>query len=107
MKNLEENLKILGFNFEDFRILNLEKLTKKKSYLCGFNHKTLVFVYRAKTRFLSKDALFLEKLLEQIFEEKLLIKSQISEKYFIYKAALCSKAKKFLEEKGFKVYALM
>lgn len=107
MKTLEQDFEILKARFDDFKTLDLEKLTKKKSYLCAFNSKMIGFVYKAKTRFLSKDALFLEKLLEQIFKEKILEKNEITQKYFICKAPLCSKARKFLEEKGFSVYALM
>ncbi len=107
MKNLNKKLKSLSLSLEDFKILNLEKLAKKRSLSCAFNANSLAFIYRAKTRFLSKDALFLEDLLEMIFKENLLSKDKITQKYFIYETSLCSKARKFLEEKGYKIYALM
>ncbi len=107
MRNLEEKLKSLSLDLGAFKILSLGKLTKKKSYRCAFNDDSLAFVYEAKTRFLSRDALFLEDLLDKVFKKNLLSQDKITQKYFIHEAALCSKARKLLEDRGFRVYALV
>ncbi|EOH6883801.1 TPA: hypothetical protein ACOS5A_001168, partial [Campylobacter jejuni] len=50
------------------------------------------------TKFLMKDALFLENLAQQI---------NINNKYFFSMASLCSKAKNHLEMKGFNIYVAL
>ncbi|HEG0491753.1 TPA: conjugal transfer protein TraM [Campylobacter jejuni] len=55
-------------------------------------------MYTGKTKFLMKDALFLENLTQQI---------NINNKYFFSMTSLCSKAKNHLEMKGFNIYAAL
>lgn len=95
MNILFEAIKALNLNLKPF---SLENLTKKKSYCCALDETNLLFVYIGKTRFISKDALFLENLSKNF---------NLKHKYFFTKSQLCSKAKNYLEEKGFSVHVAL
>ncbi|HFP7730016.1 TPA: tram-like protein, partial [Campylobacter jejuni] len=73
-------------------------LTRKKSYICAKDQNNILFMYTGKTKFLMKDALFLENLAQQI---------NINNKYFFSMTSLCSKAKNHLEMKGFNIYVAL
>lgn len=95
MNNLFEAIKALNLDLKPF---SLENLTKKKSYYCAINEINLLFVYIGKTRFLNKDALFLENLAQHF---------NLKHKHFFTKSQLCSKAKNHLEKKGFRVHVAL
>lgn len=95
MEILEQAIKAVKLNLEPY---DLKLLTRKKSYLCAKNQDDILFVYIGKTKFLVKDALFLEKLAQQI---------NTNNKYFFSITSLCSKAKNYLQTKGFSIYVAL
>lgn len=100
MSVFDEAARVFNLCLSDLKFLHLEAFTKKKTYFCAYDKTNLLFVYTGKARFISKDALFLTALIKKI--EKIEAK-----KYFFTKSALCSKARKYLQEKGFCVYAFV
>ncbi|EIB24507.1 hypothetical protein cje104_03317 [Campylobacter jejuni subsp. jejuni LMG 23223] len=71
IKILEQTIKSLKLNLKPY---DLSMLTRKKSYICAKDQNNILFMYTGKTRFLMKDALFLENLAQQI---------NINNKYFL------------------------
>ncbi|VTX63556.1 Uncharacterised protein [Campylobacter jejuni] len=68
---LEQTIKALKLNLKPY---DLSMLTRKKSYICAKDQNNILFIYTGKTKFLMKDALFLENLAQQI---------NINNKYFL------------------------
>ncbi|EAK2291851.1 tram-like protein [Campylobacter sp. US18a] len=95
IKILEQTIKSLKLNLKPY---DLSMLTRKKSYICAKDQNNILFIYTGKTKFLMKDALFLENLAQQI---------NINNKYFFSMTSLCSKAKNHLEMKGFNIYVAL
>ncbi len=62
-----------------------------------------VFLLRKKSRVLRKEAEELMELQRRLAQK---IDAVIKRNYLLYDAPICSKAKAFLEEKGWKVYPL-
>ncbi len=79
IKILEQTIKSLKLNLKPY---DLSMLTRKKSYICAKDQNNILFMYTGKTKFLMKDALFLENLAQQI---------NINNKYFFSMASLCSR----------------
>lgn len=71
IKILEQTIKALKLNLKPY---DLSMLTRKKSYICAKDQNNILFIYTGKTKFLMKDALFLENLAQQI---------NINNKYFL------------------------
>lgn len=71
IKILEQTIKALKLNLKPY---DLSMLTRKKSYICAKDQNNILFMYTGKTKFLMKDALFLENLAQQI---------NINNKYFL------------------------
>lgn len=71
IKILEQTIKALKLNLKSY---DLSMLTRKKSYICAKDQNNILFMYTGKTKFLMKDALFLENLAQQI---------NINNKYFL------------------------
>lgn len=71
IKILEQTIKSLKLNLKPY---DLSMLTRKKSYICAKDQNNILFMYTGKTKFLMKDALFLENLAQQI---------NINNKYFL------------------------
>lgn len=63
IKILEQTIKALKLNLKPY---DLSMLTRKKSYICAKDQNNILFMYTGKTKFLMKDALFLENLAQQI-----------------------------------------
>ncbi|TKX31329.1 tram-like protein [Campylobacter estrildidarum] len=95
MNILNEAINILNLNLKPF---DLKPLTNKRSYLCAIDNNNLLFVYIGKARFVKKDALYLDNLANNF---------ELKHKFFFTKSALCSKAKLYLKEKGFNIYAAL
>ncbi|MBZ7943819.1 tram-like protein [Campylobacter sp. RM13744] len=95
MSILKEALNILNLDLKTF---DLKNLTTKKTYLCALNKEIVLFIYTGKSRFILKNALFLENLANNFNQNK---------KLFFIKSALCSKANQYLSEKGFNIYAIL
>ncbi|TQR33098.1 tram-like protein [Campylobacter sp. MIT 99-7217] len=105
MKNIfEEYCTRFALNLEQFTQVDLSQFTKKRTYQCAFakdknNHNFFLILCLAKSRFISKDALFVSDLAHHFYQQ--------GEKIIFLGSALCSKAEKLLKEKGFKYYALV
>ncbi|HEA7842475.1 TPA: tram-like protein [Campylobacter coli] len=95
MNILNETIKVLKLNLKPFDLTNL---TKKKTYLCALDDENLLLIYTGKARFISKDAVFTNDLANDF---------KLKYKHFFTKSPLCSKAKHYLEEKGFRIYAIL
>ncbi|CAG9059454.1 TPA: tram-like protein [Campylobacter coli] len=95
MNILNEAMKVLKLNLKPFDLTNL---TKKKTYLCALNDENLLLIYTGKARFINKDAVFINNLANDF---------DLKYKYFFTKSPLCSKAKHYLEEKGFHIHAIL
>ncbi|MCX2682450.1 tram-like protein [Campylobacter sp. MIT 21-1685] len=100
MNVFDEAAKAFNLSVQDLQFLHLGAFTKKKTYLCAFNKNDLLFVYTGKTRFVSKDAFFVDDLVKKLEKIK-------TKKYLFTKSPLCSKARRYLEEKGFYIYAFV
>ncbi|MEB2787716.1 tram-like protein [Campylobacter upsaliensis] len=84
--------------------MDLSEFTKKRSYSCVLSGKNLVFSYTGKSRFVLKDAVFLERLCLDVLEKYNIKNANFS---FISNSTLCSKAKTYLQMKGFSINASM
>lgn len=90
------------------KALDLHDFTQRKVYECFLAQNKdkkdiIVFVYRAKARFLSKEALFVDDL-----EQKISLKKQKKFLKILFSSApLCSKAAEILKQKGFEYHAFM
>lgn len=93
-------------DLKDVNCIDLSPFTKKKTLFCALGKKTLaqkaqtllLFKSVQKSRFISKDALFLTALARHFKSD---------EKALFLKAPLCSKAAKILKKEGFKHYAFV
>lgn len=90
----EKYFDFLRLNPKDFQIF---KLRAKKSYLCFYSKKHLLFIYKGKTRFIMKNALFLLDIQNKIH-------CDFKKKYLFLSATLCSKTKILLEKEGYSIY---
>jgi len=106
MKEIVEFLQQKGIIFKSFKEITPKELGSRKRvglYL-GVDLKgyyALVMVVEKKSRILRKEVeefIALHEKLERYIDSK------IKQKYIIIKAPLCSKAKAFLEEQGWKVF---
>ena len=106
MKEIVEFLQQKGIIFKSLKEITPKELGSRKRvrlYL-GVDLKSyyaLVLVVEKKSRVLRKEAeefIALHEKLERYIDSK------IKQKYIIIKAPLCSKAKAFLEEQGWKVF---
>lgn len=95
IKILEQTIKTLKLNLKPY---DLSVLTRKKSYLCAKDQDNILFIYTGKTKFLMKDALFLEDIAQKI---------SINNKYFFSMTSICSKAKNHLKMKGFNIHVAL
>ncbi|MCR2062820.1 tram-like protein [Campylobacter helveticus] len=84
--------------------MNLSEFTKKRSYSCVLSGGNLIFTYTGKARFLLKDAVFLEHLCSKILEKYGIKEAKFS---FNLNSSLCSKAKAYLQMKGFSINAFV
>lgn len=84
--------------------MDLSEFTKKRNYSCVLSGKDLVFSYTGKSRFVLKDAVFLERLCLDVLEKYNIKNANFS---FISHSTLCSKAKTYLQMKGFSINASM
>jgi len=105
MKNIVEFLQQKGIIFKSFKEIDPKELgsRKKVKLYLGVDLKgyyALVMVVEKKSRVLRKEAEEFIALHEKLERH---IDSKIKQKYIIIKAPLCSKAKAFLESKGWKV----
>lgn len=104
MNILKKSIEFLNFLPNETQEINLKKFTQKKTYLCINNNEKLAIIYSGKTKFLLKNALFVQDLYESIAIEN---KISSHQKYFIIQAPLCSKAKNSLLKQGFIINAFM
>lgn len=84
--------------------MDLSEFTKKRSYSCVLSEENLTFSYTGKSRFVLKDAMFLERLCLDILEKYHIKNVNFS---LILHSAICSKAKAYLQMKGFSINAFM
>ncbi len=105
MKKIVEHYRKKGILFRSLKRIPTKELgsRKKVEIYLGVDTKTyytMIIFIEKKSRILRKEAeeimLFHDKLEKQIA-------SKILKKYIVIKAPLCSKAKKSMEEKGWKV----
>ncbi|WP_201338481.1 MULTISPECIES: hypothetical protein [unclassified Nitratiruptor] len=107
MRELVDFFRKKGIVFEKFTKLDLKKLGIKKRleiYIGLDTHKkyyVIVYVDR-KSRILLKDAKSYEELVQS-----LPVKHGFRYKYLLYHAPLCSKAKEYLQEVGWRVDAIV
>ncbi|MBZ7954362.1 tram-like protein [Campylobacter sp. W0018] len=95
MNILKEAMDILNLDLKTF---DLKKMSTKKTYLCALNKEVVLFIYTGKSRFVLKNALFLDDLSSNF---------NLNKKFFFTKSALCSKAKQYLSEKGFNIHVVL
>jgi len=106
MKKIVEYLQKKHLIFKSFKEITPKELgsRKKLKIYLGVNLKSyyaMVIELEKKSRVLSKDAteiMMLHQKLEKYMDSK------IKKKYIIIKAPLCSKAKAFLQEHGWRVW---
>ncbi|MBS4241170.1 hypothetical protein [Campylobacter vulpis] len=84
--------------------MDLSEFTKKRNFSCVLSGENLIFSYVGKSRFVLKDAVFLEHLCLDILEKYNIKNVNFS---FVSHSALCSKAKAYLQMKGFSINASM
>lgn len=93
----EKYFDLLRLNPKDFRNFDLGA---KKSYLCFYSEKDLLFFYKGKARFIMKNALFL-------LETQNKIHRNFKKKYLFLNATPCSKTKIFLQKEGYSIHDFM
>ncbi|MCR2118812.1 hypothetical protein [Campylobacter upsaliensis] len=74
--------------------MDLSEFTKKRSYSCVLSGKNLVFSYTGKSRFVLKDAVFLERLCLDVLEKyniKMLIFLSFHTQRFVLRLRLICK----------------
>lgn len=105
MKTIEKYIKDLNLDTLDLNPINIQNYSSSKSYLCALSKNNLFLMYIGKSRFLSKNALFVISLQENILEKNNLNKN--IKTYFFIHNSFCSKAKQLLIDKGIDFHAFM